>query len=148
VAGGFALARAAEPAVSTLAYGPGGTVALAAAIDDACLRGGLEAGTLGDDDRVGCAEPHQLEVFETLDPFGGREMVPPGPDDLARYAAGACTAAFDALVAAPDRDALEIAALVPSEAAFGTGAGRRMHCLLRAADGSPLVGSRISGEGN
>lgn len=143
---GIGLARAADPGVATLAYGAGGPVRLSAAIDDACLRGGLETGSLGDEDRVGCAEPHDLEVFETLDPFGGREVAAPGHDVLARYAGGACTAAFDALVAAPDRDGLEIAALVPSDAAFGTGA-REVHCLLRAADGGPLVGSRISGEG-
>ncbi len=147
VAGGFALARAAEPAVGTLVYGPGGAVQLAATIDDACLRGDLGTGPLGDEARVGCAEPHDLEVFETLDPFGGREMPAPGPDVLARYAGGACTAAFDALVAAPDRDGLEIVALVPSDTAFGTGA-REVFCILRAADGSPLVGSSISGERN
>jgi hypothetical protein len=146
-AGGYVLARAGAPDVTTLAHGVGGDVQIAAPIDGACLRGGLGAGPLGDDDRVSCADPHELEVLGSLDPFDGRDVPAPGRDELARYAAAACTAVFDTLVTTPD--GVEIVALVPSAAAFATGAdpGRReVHCLLTSDGGGPLVGSRISGE--
>ncbi|MHA6624638.1 protein kinase domain-containing protein [Pseudonocardia sichuanensis] len=131
-AGGFALAGAGAPDVRTLTHGPGGDVPLPAVPDGGCLRGPLGGPAL-----VGCAEPHDLEVVATLDPGGS--VGDPGRTD--RFAATTCTAAVEALVA--QRDGLEVVALVPVQ----DGAAGPVHCLVRQADGAPLVGSRISGEG-
>jgi hypothetical protein len=130
--GGFALAGAGAPEVRTLTHGEGGDVPLAAVVGGACLRGPLGAVT-----DVGCAEPHDLEVVATLDPAGT------GPERIDRFAATACTAAVEELVA--QRDRLEVIALLPVP--DGAAGGGAVHCLVRQADGAPLVGSRISGEG-
>ncbi|HYH30734.1 MAG TPA: protein kinase [Pseudonocardia sp.] len=149
VVAGSALAGTGGPEVTTLTHGPDGDVRFAPPPGAACLRGAPAAGRWGGDDRVDCAGPHELEVLATLDPFAARAVPHPGRADLSAYAAAACTATFEALVTAPERDGLEVVALVPSRTAFEAGApgGRAVHCLLRSAAGVPLVGSRISGEG-
>jgi eukaryotic-like serine/threonine-protein kinase len=130
---GFGLAGAGAGDVRTLTHGPGGDVALPAVPDGGCLRAPLGAPVL-----VSCAGPHDLEVVATLDPAGSG-----GHERIARFGATACTGGVEALVA--QRDGLEVVALVPvQDAAAGE---RSVHCLVRQADGAPLVGSRISGEG-
>ncbi|OZM77670.1 serine/threonine-protein kinase [Pseudonocardia sp. MH-G8] len=140
--GGFALARPGAPEVRTLTHGEGGEVPLTSLSDAACLRGPLaEAAS------VSCAEPHELEVVATLDPFGPTAR-DPGTDRVQRFASAACAAAVEALVA--QRDGLEIVALVPARAvsaADGAPGDRAVHCLVREDDGAPMVGSRISGVG-
>jgi tRNA A-37 threonylcarbamoyl transferase component Bud32 len=152
-AGGFALAGTGDPDVTTLYHGPGGDVSIFATIDDTCLRDGLESGLIDDHDRLSCDDPHALEVFETLDPYGQRDVPYPRAEAVERFAAQACTAVFDAVVTGPDVGGLEIVALVPSREGFETRGfpanrfgGRDVHCLLRAADGRPLIGTRIAGK--
>ena len=58
------------------------------------------------------------------------------------------------MVLGPDKDRLEVAALVPTEAGFQkdsstspgyhTHNGRVLYCTLRSADGSQLEGSRVA----
>jgi hypothetical protein len=73
---------------------------------------------------------------------------------LRDYGAQACRLQFDSLVVGPDRDRLVVTALVPSAESFTRDTrsspesdpafGRRsVHCLLTAADGSQLTGSRL-----
>jgi hypothetical protein len=157
-AGGMALAGAGAPDVRTFTYGEGGDVPLFAVRTESCVTGQLAAGrAFPASARVGCSAPHDLEVFRAFDPFGAKRALPyPGRDELGAYAAAACTLVFDsALIAAPDRDRLEVVALVPSRAAFETwsGAGdrfdfadREVICVLRAADGGQLTGSRIAND--
>jgi eukaryotic-like serine/threonine-protein kinase len=148
LAAGFALAGAGGPGVTTLTYGPGGDVQVRASLDSPCLRGGLEPGSVAaPPESVDCAGTHDLEVFATLDPFGPRDMPYPGHDVLARFASSACTAAFAAVVSVPTE--LEIVALVPSEAEFAfrsAPATRDVQCLLRAADGTALTGTRVAAD--
>jgi serine/threonine protein kinase len=152
-AGGFALAGAGGSEVTTLTYGDGGDVPVFAIRSQACLPGQLAAGRSFPSSTVSCDGPHDLEVFETFDPFGTQRALPyPGRAALGAYAAAACTLVFDStLVTGPDKDRLEVAALVPSQTAFESRADssssftdRDVICLLRAADGSQLTGTRIS----
>jgi hypothetical protein len=126
-----------------LMYGPGGDVGIAGPVADACLASAPAPGVLVT--AVGCAGPHAAEVVATLDPYGGRDVPYPGRDALDRFAAGACTAAFEATTEPSDRAGLEPMALVPGPAAFGTG-GREVYCLVHAADGSALTGSSVAGK--
>jgi hypothetical protein len=138
--------------VAVLTYGDGGDLPVFAITSDACLSGQVAAGrSFPSGSTVTCSDPHDLEVFDTIDLFGTQRAVPyPGRDQLADYAAAACTLVFDsALVAGPDKDRLEVAALVPSRASFETRSSssspdRDVICLLRAADGSRLTGTRIA----
>ncbi|WP_433556786.1 serine/threonine-protein kinase [Pseudonocardia xinjiangensis] len=157
--GGFALAGAgvfapAGPAVTTLTYGQGGDVPVFGSMSRACLQGQLAPGRafpIGS--TVSCDGPHDLEIFQTFDPFGTQRELPyPGRDQLAGYAGQACSLVFDSgLVAGPDKDRLEVASLVPSQASFETRAdssssftGRDVICLLRSSDGRQLTGTRIA----
>jgi hypothetical protein len=88
---------------------------------------------------VDCAGPHAAEVVATLDVYGETAVPHPGQDALARFAAGACTAAFEAVVDPTRRAGLELTALVPAPAAFDAG-DRDVYCVVRSADGSALVG--------
>jgi hypothetical protein len=139
LAAGFLLS---DPRVPALTYGPGGDVGSAGPVAGACLATAPAPGVPVT--AVDCAGPHAAEVVATLDPYGERDVPYPGPDVLARFAAAGCTAAFGAMVQAADRDGLELVALVPTSAAFGAG-DRDVHCLVRAADGSMLTGSRVAG---
>jgi eukaryotic-like serine/threonine-protein kinase len=131
------------PRVPALTHGSGGDVELAGAAAGACLAAAPAPGTVAT--ATDCAGPHGAEVVATLDPYAEHDVPHPGADALARFAAGACTAAFEAVVAPPDRAGLELTALVPAPSAFGAG-DRAVHCLVRAADGSALTGSRVGGE--
>jgi hypothetical protein len=158
-AGGIILARTGAfgpsgPDVTTMTYGPGGDVPEFGSTFHACLQGQLAPGrSFPSGSTVSCEGPHDLEVFQTFDPFGPQRALPyPGRAQLADYAAQACTLVFDsAVVTGPDKDRLAVAALVPSKAAFETPAGtsssftnRDVICLLRAADGSQLTGTRMA----
>jgi eukaryotic-like serine/threonine-protein kinase len=139
LAAGFLLS---DPRVPALTYGPGGDVGSAGLVAGACLATAPAPGALVT--AVDCAGPHAAEVVATLDPYGERDVPNPGPDVLARFAAAGCTAAFGAVVPAANRGGLELVALVPAQAAFSAG-DRDVHCLVRAADGSMLTGSRVAG---
>jgi eukaryotic-like serine/threonine-protein kinase len=126
-----------------LMYGPGGDVGIAGPVAGVCLAAAPEPGVLVT--AVDCAGPHAAEVVATLDPYGDLDLPFPGRDALDRFATGACTAAFEAMTEPSDRAGLEPMALVPAPAAFGTG-DRDVYCLVRAADGSALTGSRVVGK--
>nr|WP_308283191.1 serine/threonine-protein kinase [Pseudonocardia nigra] len=154
LAGGLLLARPRGPEISTLTYGDGGDVPVFDVTGEACLPGALAAGrSFPSGSRVNCDNPHDLEVFATFDPFGTQDELPyPGREPLAEYAAAACMLVFDsARIAGPDKERLEVTALVPSQASFETRgetsasfSGRSVICLLRAADGRQMTGSRIA----
>jgi hypothetical protein len=153
-AGGFALGRIGGPAITVLTYGAGGDIPLFASYRNACMPGQLAPGrSFPSGSTLSCDGPHDLEVFETFNPFGvSRELPYPGRAQLTHYAVSACSLTFgSALIGGPDKDRLEVAALVPSQEAFGSRPDssssfneRDVICLLRAADGSQLTGSRIT----
>jgi eukaryotic-like serine/threonine-protein kinase len=138
LAAGFVLA---ESRVPTLTYGPGGDVGLPGPVAGACLDGPAPGAVVTAAD---CAGPHAAEAVATLDMFGERG-VHPGQDALARFAAGACPAAFEAVVEPAQRAGLELMALIPAPAAFDAG-DRDVYCVVRAADESALTGSRVAGK--
>jgi eukaryotic-like serine/threonine-protein kinase len=140
LAAGFGLAG---PRVPTLTYGPGGDVALAGPAAGACLAAAPAPGAVAT--AVDCGGPHAAEVVATLDPYGERDVPYPGRDALDRFAAGACTVAFEAVVEASHRAGLDLTALVPAQAAFGAGE-HDVHCLVRASDGSTLTGTIVAGK--
>jgi hypothetical protein len=159
LAGGIALAWSGAipplgPAVTTLTYGGGGDIPVFGTAFHACLQGQLAPGrSFPAGSTVSCDGPHDLEIFQTFDPFGTQRALPyPGREHLSAYADRACTLVFDsALVVGADKDRLEVAALVPSQLSFEARAdsssrftGRDVVCLLRAADGGQLTGTRIS----
>jgi hypothetical protein len=138
-----ALAVTTGSRVPALTHGSGGEVALAGPVAGACLADAPAPGTVAT--TTDCAGPHAAEVVATLDPYAAHAVPYPEADALARFAAGACPAAFEAVVAPNGRTGLELTALVPAASAFGAG-DRAVHCLVRAADGSALTGSRVGGE--
>jgi eukaryotic-like serine/threonine-protein kinase len=154
--GGFLLGRTPAPAVTTLTYGQDGDIPVFAPSSTSCIPGQLAPGrSFPSGSIVSCDQPHDLEVFTTFDPFGtSREMPYPGRELFAAYAASACSLTFEsALVGGPDKDRLQVAALIPSKSAFEARAdssssftSRDVICLLRAADGSQLTGTRITEE--
>jgi hypothetical protein len=100
---------------------------------------------------VDCDEPHELEVFQTLDVFGvQRDLAYPDAAELQAYAAAACSLLFDSeVVTGADKDRLAVSALVPSAALFtqrtSTGfTGRSVVCLLSGGAAGPLTDTRIS----
>jgi hypothetical protein len=134
LAAGFALAA---PRIEAFTYGPDGDVRLAAAA--ACLDAAPAPNVvIGAGD---CAGPHGAEIVGSLDPFAGRDVPFPGPDALVRLAAGGCGPAFQAVVEPPRRAELRLVALVPTQAAFEAG-DRAVHCVVHAADASPLTGEK------
>ncbi|GAA5112659.1 serine/threonine-protein kinase [Pseudonocardia adelaidensis] len=137
LAAGFVLAT---PRVEALTYGPDGDVRLDGPVAGACLAAAPATGVVLD--AVDCAGPHGAEVVATLDPFGGRDVPYPGQEAFSRFAAGACTPVFDAVV---EPSGLELVALVPARAGFATGQ-REVHCVVRATDGSALDGGRVAGK--
>jgi hypothetical protein len=154
-AGGYVLGRTdGAPAVVTMTYGAGGDLPVFAPSSTACLPGQLAPGrSFPSGSIVSCDQPHDLEIFETFNPFGTlRELSYPGREPLAAYATNACSLVFGSdLIGGPDKDRLAVVALVPSAAAFAARAdssssftSRDVICLLRSADGSQLTGTRIT----
>lgn len=143
--GAGALLARPGPAAATLTYGPGGDLTAAGIAAPACVATPPGPGR-GLGARVDCALPHAVEVFAVSDPFGDPRPPHPGTAELAAFGAATCRLLFDsALVAGPDKDALEVTALVPAAGAFR--AGGPVVCVLSAADGTALVGSRMSRDG-
>jgi serine/threonine protein kinase len=155
LAGATLLRGGSDRDVATLTYGPDGDILAYEMFGAACLNGQLTPGRMiSTSARVSCDEPHELEVFQTLDPFGSRQDLPyPGVEAFTRYAAAACTLVFDSdLVRGEDKDRLAVAALIPSPESFAARSdvsssfpSRDVVCLLRSADGNAqLLGSRIA----
>ncbi len=140
VAVGLALAG---PRTPTLTYGPGGDVRLGGTVAGACLD--VAPAPRAEIAVVDCAGPHGAEIVTTLDPFGEGDLSYPGRDQLVRLAAGACAPVFDAVVEPARRSGMQLGALIPAETAFGAGE-REVHCVVRAADGSALIGTGVAGK--
>jgi hypothetical protein len=139
----------AGPAVYT--YGPGGDVP-EVPTSASCLQGQLAVGRQYAS-YVSCDDPHDVEIFETLDLFDTQLELPyPGREAIAAGVGPACALAFDSgKVAGPDKAALRVAALAPSAQAFAYRSSptssfstRKVLCALYAADGTQLSGSRIA----
>jgi len=100
-----------------------------------------------------CDDPHDVEIFESLDLFDTRLDVPyPGRDVIASGAGPACALAFGSgKITGPDKAKLRVAALIPSATAFAyrssptsSFSSRSVLCVLYAADGTQITGSRIA----
>lgn len=149
---GTLLLRPVAPTVPVMSYGAGGDLPVFGVTSTFCLPGPLAPGrSYPSGSSVSCTDPHDLEVFGVLAPFDSRRVLPyPGLGNLAGYARSACTLLFDsALVQGPDKARLQVVGLVPAAAAFtartASGFGTRdVICVLRAADGSQLTGTRIA----
>ncbi len=154
VAGGIAVARAADREVTTLTYGEGGDVPVFDVSGLDCLNvRPVPNDVVGYSASLSCDDAHLSEVFGR-EPFRTQRELPyPGREPLTAFASSACTLLFGSgLVVPQDGDALAVTALVPSQRSFeqtalGTSASfgaRDVYCLLRAADGSPLRGARVA----
>ncbi len=149
---GTLLVRPSSPTSPVMTYGAGGDLPVFGVTSNYCLPGALAPGrSYPSGTSVTCDDPHDLEVFGVLDPFGTQRDLPyPGLDDLSAYARTACTLLFDsALVEGPDKARLQVVGLVPTAASFTAKTStsfttRDVICVLRAADGSQLTGTRIS----
>lgn len=152
VLGTLVVLRPSTPTVPVMTYGQGGDLPVFGITSPSCLPGALAPGrSYTSSTYVSCDDPHDLEVFGVLDAFGTQRALPyPAADDLAGYARSACTLLFDsALVEGQDKARLQVVGLVPSAAAFSAKVStsfttRDVICVLRAADGSQLTGTRIA----
>jgi hypothetical protein len=139
----------AGPAVFT--YGPGGDIPEVPS-SVSCLQGQLAVGRQYTT-YVSCDDPHDVEIFERLDLFDSQLALPyPGRETVAAGAGPACALVFaSGKIAGADKAALRVAALAPSAEAFAYRSSptssfstRSVLCVLYAADGSQLTGSRIA----
>ena len=137
------------PAVFT--YGPGGDIPEVPS-SVSCLQGQLAVGRQYTT-YVSCDDPHDVEIFERLDLFDSQLALPyPGRETVAAGAGPACALVFaSGKIAGADKAALRVAALAPSAEAFAYRSSptssfstRSVLCVLYAADGSQLTGSRIA----
>jgi hypothetical protein len=151
-AAGTLLVRPGPSAVPVLTYGEGGDLPVFGVTSNYCLPGALAAGrSYPSGTYVTCDDPHDLEVFGVLDVFGTvRDLPYPGVDDLSAYARSGCTLLFgSALVEGADKATLQVVGLVPTAASFTTKtsssfSSRDVICVLRAADGRQLTGTRLA----
>ncbi len=155
--GGYALSRSAQPAAVTLTYGAGGQVPeFDVTSSYPCMIGAPAPGRVIDSNSsVGCDKPHDAELFGTVQLYSSSMVVDyPGTDAIGGVGADICRFYFDsALIVGSDKSALEVISLVPSSGAFlldsstvpssPTFSDRELYCVLRAADGSQLQGSRV-----
>jgi hypothetical protein len=158
--GGFGLAGAGRPQVTTLTYGVDGDLPdydYSGSVGSSCLNV-LPAPKvqIGSSASVACSSPHVAEFFgewDTVD--SGREV--PYPPRLAEFAATSCSLLFGSgQIVEEGKDRLDVIALLPSEREFArntatsgtpTFGERSVYCFLRNADGTQLVGSRVAETG-
>jgi hypothetical protein len=132
-------------------YGAGGDIPVMYTSAPSCLQGQLTVGRQYTSSAI-CQEPHDVEVFASLDLLDTQLDEPyPGRETLAPPAASACTLAFSTMIVGQDKASLRVAALVPSAAAFADRSTptssfttRSVLCVLYAADGSQITGSRLA----
>lgn len=132
-------------------YGAGGDIPAIYSSSHSCLQGQLAVGRQYTSSAI-CEEPHDVEVFASLDLLDTQLDGPyPGREALAAPAASACGLAFSTMIAGEDKASLRVAALVPSQTAFADRAtptssfsSRSVVCALYAADGSQITGSRLA----
>jgi len=155
--GGYQLTRPEQSAVVTLTYGDGGQVPeFDPSSTYPCLIAGPAPGrAVGSSSSADCEERHEAEVFAKMDVYSSSTVINyPGVPQLSAVGAANCQFYFDSeLVVGSDKSRLEVVALVPSQALFALDSsttpgyrsfsGRTLYCVLRAADGSQLEGTRI-----
>jgi serine/threonine protein kinase len=156
--GGFALSGNRQPAAVALTYGKNADVPeFDVSTSYPCLILGPAPGrALGSSSSVSCDEPHEAEIFAGQELYSSStEVGYPGESQLSALGIGTCRFYFDsALVTGSDKARLEVVALVPGETVFGEDSStvvgvhsyskRNVYCVLRAADGSQLTGTRIA----
>jgi hypothetical protein len=154
--GAYALVRGlAAPTYPALSYGAGGDVPVFDVSANYCYEVTPSPGHSVDGSSRSCQETHEIEIISTLDTYGSSYQVAyPGKEALSAYGQGGCAMYFDTIVAGDDKDKLTISVLVPSQQAFEentaspgssspTYQSRTIYCVLHAADGSQLTGSRV-----
>jgi hypothetical protein len=132
-------------------YGAGGDIPVIYSSSQSCLQGQLALGRKYTSSAI-CDEPHDVEVFDSLDLLDTQLDEPyPGREALTAPAASACTLAFSTMIVGQDKANLRVAALVPSQTAFSDRSSptssftsRSVLCALYAADGSQITGTRIA----
>jgi eukaryotic-like serine/threonine-protein kinase len=149
------LAGTSQSAYTALSYGGGGDVPVLDVSQGYCYEVTPSPGHSVDGSSRNCDETHEIEVVAALDTYGSTFEVPyPGKESLAGYGQGACRMYFDSGVVGDDKDKLTMSVLVPSQQAFEANTAspgssspsyqsRSIYCVLRAADGSQLTGSRL-----
>lgn len=157
-AAGYAAAGAGTPAVVTLSYGDGGDVPVydvsstyPCTIIAPAVGRGVESSS-----GLSCDERHEAELFAQVPLYSSSTVIDyPGDEQLRAVGRSTCRFYFDSpLVVGADKARLEVLALVPSATTFQYDASsvpgshsyseRILYCVLRAADGSQLEGSRVA----
>ena len=155
---GYSMARVSQPAAVALTYGDGGEVPeFDVSSSYPCLLLAPAPGRgIGSSSSVSCDERHEAELFAGSALYSSSTVITyPGAAQLRALGVSTCRFYFDsALVVGSDKSRLEVVALVPSETTFQYDSstvpgspsfgGRDLYCVLRAADGSQLEGSRIA----
>ncbi|MFD1051457.1 septum formation family protein, partial [Kibdelosporangium lantanae] len=112
------------PTMSTITYGPGGTVSSKDVVDNpapGCFVGAGDA--MANARRITCAKPHDFEVYHTV------ELDTPGnQDDLANTTNDRCTAKLRDIRLV---DVVVIGVMVPNQSAWNTHR-RRGLCVVYA----------------
>ncbi len=133
-------------------YGQGGDIPELPSLSSTCLQGQLAVGRQYTTTTL-CDDPHDVEIFDTVDLLDSQLNEPyPGRQALTAAAGAACGLIFGSgKITGLDKAGLRVAALVPSEAAFAykpsptsSYSQRTVLCALYAADGSQLTGSRVA----
>ena len=133
-------------------YGEGGDVPDVPSLSATCLQGQLAVGRQYTTTTL-CDDPHDVEIFDTVDLLDTQlNEAYPGRQALTAAAGPACGLIFGSgKIVGPDKAGLRVAALVPSEKAFAFKSSptssygqRTVLCALYAADGAQLTGSRVA----
>lgn len=97
--------------------------------------------------RLPCTEPHQAQIFATVDYPANHPSYYPGDDIMEDYALASCYVFFEPWVdAAYETSALEIRAITPPREEFEEQGYRRIQCYVERLDREPLIGdARSSG---
>ncbi|MCO1654854.1 serine/threonine-protein kinase [Pseudonocardia humida] len=145
-----------EREITTLSYGAGGDVPEFDVSNGYCYQVAPGPGRAVDSGAMrDCDEVHDSQVFAAYLPYGSDDEVRyPGAEDFREFGAAACRMYFDNVVVGEDKDQLAVTLLLPSEEAFqddtrSAGASRPsyqsrgVYCVLSAADGRQLTGTRV-----
>jgi eukaryotic-like serine/threonine-protein kinase len=152
------LLAARAPQAVALSYGDGGEVPVfeASSVYPCTIIAPAAGRGIESNSAVACDERHEAERFAEVELYPSNEVAGyPGDPQLRALGASACRFYFDSpLVVGPDKSTLEVVALVPAEVEFGKDSstspgyhsykGRVLYCVLRAADGAQLEGSRVA----
>jgi hypothetical protein len=159
-AGGFLLSGADDRDTTALSYGPGGDMPTVELSYGYCYQVAPGAGrSIDSGAQRECDEVHDSQVYGFVATYGSdTEVDYPGAENLEALGTAACGMYFDSLVVGEDRDDLAITVLLPSEQAFAADSRsegsstpsfqtRDVFCVLTAADGRQLTGTRVLADG-